>query len=474
MKQRLQIRGLRKRWIINSVGPVTIVLMLIAIFSVLGVTSFYYNSAFSTLEAEARAGADYFNTYSMSSYSTYYRSATQYTATFDSADKIELQFINRYGRIEASTRSLTSGMAPGTPEIDRAMQSGEMERYNGPDPQTGENILAVSCPLKFNGSVVGVMRYVTATRQLDRQVLLTALAIVGVLLVVCCLIAVSNLIFINSVVAPVAEVTEAAKRISGGSYGIQIPNHYSDEMGELVDNINDMSLKISQGEKIQTEFISSVSHELRTPLTAINGWGETLEDETDPQQLRRGIRIITKEARRLTNMVEELLEFSKMQDGRFNLRVEEMDLQAELEDAIYTYREIFRQEGIALEYENPEDLLEAPIIGDPERVKQVLCNLLDNAAKHGGSGKRISVTIRRWDQDYAIDIRDYGPGIPEAELPFVKQRFYKGSSKARGSGIGLAVCDEIAQRHGGRLIIGNAPGGGTVATITLPVKPEEN
>ena len=474
MKQRLQIRGLRKRWIINSVGPVTIVLMLIAIFSVLGVTSFYYNSAFSTLEAEARAGADYFNTYSMSSYSTYYRSATQYTATFDSADKIELQFINRYGRIEASTRSLTSGMAPGTPEIDRAMQSGEMERYNGPDPQTGENILAVSCPLKFNGSVVGVMRYVTATRQLDRQVLLTALAIVGVLLVVCCLIAVSNLIFINSVVAPVAEVTEAAKRISGGSYGIQIPNHYNDEMGELVDNIYDMSLKISQGEKIQTEFISSVSHELRTPLTAINGWGETLEDETDPQQLRRGIRIITKEARRLTNMVEELLEFSKMQDGRFNLRVEEMDLQAELEDAIYTYREIFRQEGIALEYENPEDLLEAPIIGDPERVKQVLCNLLDNAAKHGGSGKRISVTIRRWDQDYAIDIRDYGPGIPEAELPFVKQRFYKGSSKARGSGIGLAVCDEIAQRHGGRLIIGNAPGGGTVATITLPVKPEEN
>ena len=474
MKQRLQIRGLRKRWIINSVGPVTIVLMLIAIFSVLGVTSFYYNSAFSTLEAKARAGADYFNTYSMSSYSTYYRSATQYTATFDSADKIELQFINRYGRIEASTRSLTSGMAPNTPEIQRAMQTGEMERYNGPDPQTGENILAVSCPLKFNGSVVGAMRYVTATRQLDRQVLLTALAIIGVLLVVCCLIAVSNLIFINSVVAPVAEVTEAAKRISGGSYGIQIPNHYSDEMGELVDNINDMSLKISQGEKIQTEFISSVSHELRTPLTAINGWGETLEDETDLQQLRRGLRIITKEARRLTNMVEELLEFSKMQDGRFNLRVEEMDLQAELEDAIYTYREIFRQEGIALEYENPEDLLEAPIIGDPERVKQVLCNLLDNAAKHGGSGKRISVTIRRWDQDYAIDIRDYGPGIPEAELPFVKQRFYKGSSKARGSGIGLAVCDEIAQRHGGRLIIGNAPGGGTVATLTLPVKPEEN
>jgi len=170
----------------------------------------------------------------------------------------------------------------------------------------------------------------------------------------------SNLSLINGVVAPVAVVTDAAKRISGGSYGIQIPNKYSDEMGELVDNINDMSLKISQSEKMQTEFISSVSHELRTPLTAITGWGETLlaDESGDMDQLRRGVRIILNESRRLTNMVEELLEFSKMQDGRFTLRVERVDLQAELEDAIYTYRELFRQDGIALEYESGGELFE--------------------------------------------------------------------------------------------------------------------
>ena len=240
-------------------------------------------------------------------------------------------------------------------------------------------------------------------------------------------------------------------------------------MGELVDNINDMSLKISQSEKMQTEFISSVSHELRTPLTAINGWGETLEDEDDPEQLRRGIAIITKEARRLTNMVEELLEFSKMQDGRFNLQVEPMDLQAELEDAVYTYRQLFRQEGIELEYDDGGELYTAPFTGDSERIKQVLCNLLDNAAKHGGSGKRIVVAIRQTRDDYIITIRDFGPGIPEAELPFIKQKFYKGSSKARGSGIGLAVCDEIVGRHGGTLAVGNAEGGGTIVTIALPI-----
>ena len=228
-------------------------------------------------------------------------------------------------------------------------------------------------------------------------------------------------------------------------------------------------MKIGQSEKMQTEFISSVSHELRTPLTAINGWGETLEEESDPEQLRRGIGIITKEARRLTNMVEELLEFSKMQDGRFTLLVEEMDLQAELEDAVYTYRQLFRQEGIELEYEDNGEVYTQPITGDPERIKQVLCNLLDNAAKHGGSGKRISVAMRRADKDYLITIRDYGPGIPEAELPFIKQKFYKGSSKARGSGIGLAVCDEIVERHGGTLTVANAEGGGTLVTVSLPI-----
>jgi signal transduction histidine kinase len=283
------------------------------------------------------------------------------------------------------------------------------------------------------------------------------------------LIIVSNLLFINNVVEPVAVVTESAKRISAGSYGFQIENKYSDELGELVDNINDMSMKIGQNEKMKSEFISSVSHELRTPLTAINGWGETiLEDPTgDSAQIRRGVRIILNESRRLSTMVEELLDFSKMEDGRFTLRIEQVDLQAELEDAIFTYRELFRQEGIELEYEPLEDLM-PEISGDAERLKQVFCNVLDNASKHGGAGKRIVVSISREDREQVVRVRDYGPGVPEAELPFVKQKFYKGSSKARGSGIGLAVCDEILQLHGGTFEIGNAEGGGAVVTIRLP------
>lgn len=351
MKERLRIRGLRKRWILNSVGPVILILVLAAILASATVANNYYGSARSTLEAKAKAGADYFNSYSMSSYSEYYRNASLYAASFDST-RIELQFLNLYGRVDNSTQGVAAGTAPQTPELARALESGSIEVFSGKDPVTGESVMAVTTPLKFNGSTVAFMRYVTATRQIDHQILLTILIISAIIAGVICLVLISSLLFINSVVAPVAEVTDAAKRISGGSYGIQLPNPYTDEMGELVDNINDMSLKISQSEKIQTEFISSVSHELRTPLTAINGWSETLLEDDDPAQLRRGLHIILKESRRLTNMVEELLEFSKMQDGRFTLRIEDVDLQTEFEDAVYTYQELFRQDGIRLEYDD--------------------------------------------------------------------------------------------------------------------------
>ena len=111
-----------------------------------------------------------------------------------------------------------------------------------------------------------------------------------------------------------------------------------------------------------------------------------------------------------------------------------------------------------------------PISGDPERLRQVFCNLLDNAAKHGGAGKRIDVSIKQVLTDAVIRIRDYGPGVPENELPFLKNKFYKGSSKARGSGIGLAVCEEIVSRHEGRLDMSNAEDGGFVASITIPIE----
>ena len=466
----IRLRGLRQRWIINTVMPVFILIVLIVVLFSAGVSSYYYGTMQKGLETRAQAIANSFNEYFMDSgYISFYPKAVQAADSFEDKDRIELQFISSSGRIQVSTSGLTAGTSPGTGDITQAIETAEMTPFRGWDPETGENIMAVSHPLVFHGNVVGVMRLVTSLRAANRQVMLAVLAICLIALLCMVLIVISNLLFINNVVEPVAVVSEAAKRIAAGSYGFQIEQKYTDELGELVDNINDMSRQIGQNEKMKSEFISSVSHELRTPLTAINGWGETiLEDPTgDPVQMRRGIRIILNEARRLSTMVEELLEFSKMEDGRFTLRIEETDLQAEFEDAIFTYRELFRQEGIELRYEaGDEDL--PPIPGDPERLKQVFCNVLDNAAKHGGAGKRIDASIVREGGEQVVRVRDYGPGVPEEELPYVKQKFYKGSSKARGSGIGLAVCDEIINLHNGTFTIENADGGGTEVTIRLP------
>ena len=470
----LRLRGLRQRWIFNSILPILALLVLVVTLFSAGVSNYYYGTMQKGLETRAQALANSFNEYFMDNgFSSYYQKAVQSAESFEDKNRIELQFIGSSGRIQVSTSGLTAGTSPGTDDITRALQENDMVPYQGRDLETGEEILAVSCPLTINGRAVGIMRLVTSLREVDRQVMLAVLAIFLVALLCMLLVVISNLLFINNVVEPVAVVTEAAKRISAGSYGARIENKYSDELGELVDNINDMSLKISQNEKMKSEFISSVSHELRTPLTAINGWGETiLEDDLtdDPEQLRRGIRVIVNESRRLSTMVEELLDFSKMEDGRFTLQIEDVDLQAELEDAIFTYQELFRQDGIALEYHPGDGDLLPLIQGDSERLKQVFCNVLDNAAKHGGAGRRITASVNQEGGHQVVRIRDYGPGIPEEELPFVKQKFYKGTSRARGSGIGLAVCDEIIGLHGGTFSIGNADGGGAVVTIKLPVR----
>lgn len=467
-----ELHGLRQRWMFNSMSMVVLIVVLCCGLFSAGLAAYYYGNVQNAMTAQAKASINFLNRSVISSYEEFYSIAYSYTQSFPEKDKMEMQFLDHGGKIETSSYNLTAGLSPGTSDIATALGAGTVGVFIGKDPHTGEKILSVSCPLTYDGTSVGALRYVISTRLIDRQLFLSCLLIFGVGSAMLIMVFFSNMVFIRGIVEPVGEVTEAVQHISSGSYGLQIENKYSEEIGALVDSINEMSVKLSQNEKMQREFISSVSHELRTPLTAINGWGETLlgDSRSDPVQLRRGVGIILKESRRLTNMVEELLQFSRMQDGRFTLEVEPVDIQAEFEDAIYTYREMFRQDGIEVHYDDGS-FDGIPIIeGDPERLKQVFCNLMDNAAKHGGSGGRIDASIEMEDKKAVLTIRDHGPGVPEQDLPFVKQKFYKGNSKVRGSGIGLAVVDEIVMRHGGRFDIANAEGGGCLVRLTFPLK----
>ena len=268
---------------------------------------------------------------------------------------------------------------------------------------------------------------------------------------------------------PLRELTDLCGRISDGGYGLQISADHPGEIGQLTDAVNLMSEKICANEKLQSEFISSVSHELRTPLTAITGWSETmLFDEDIHGTSRRGLEIIGREAGRLTNMVNDLLEFTRIQDGRFKLTMETVDIAAEVEDAILAYSDLLRKENMEVSYTEPEELL--PLInGDPERLRQVFLNILDNAAKYGKGSEQVDVGLTCTESHIIVSFRDYGPGIPADELAHVKEKFYKGSGHVRGNGIGLAVCDEIVTRHGGELQLANAEGGGAIVTVKLPI-----
>ena len=461
--------GLRRRWLLNSLW----IIIALSTVCVVAVTTafavYYYSNMESDMRYRATTTTDFFSDYVNQSYNEYYQSCINYAKTFEERNHIELQFINARGQMVASSYGNWIGEPPATHDIADALSNRAPNTFLGKDPATGERIMAVSNPMIYtNGEVIGVLRYVTSTKYVDQQIVIVALIALAASLLIVTVVVVNSDYYIRTILVPVTEITEKAKKIAGGSYGIQIQAKYDDEIGDLANTINEMSAQISQNEKMQAEFISSLSHELRTPLTAINGWSETiLDSDTLDPETTRGMRIISREAKRLTEMVVELLDFTRMQDGRMTLNVEETDIRGEFEDTVYMYGTRLKQEGIHINYmDNDDDIPEIPC--DAKRLRQVFLNILDNAAKHGGEGKKIDASMHLEGDSVVVRIRDYGPGIPEDEIPLVKRKFYKGSSKARGSGIGLAVCDEIVEMHGGSLTLENAPGGGALVTVRLP------
>lgn len=462
--------SLRNRWLSNTVIVFCVLgLVCIALISTI-FAIYYYTNMRSDMRARASQASQFFSSYIDQNYEEYCQSCITYTKNFDMSNAMELQFLDAQGNLIASSYGYWAREAPSTGEIAKAISSREPNDYIGINPDTGEHIIAVSYPMIYsNGQVVGVLRYVSSTRLVNLQIVYIALTSLGVFALLLAVLLLSSNHYIHSIVVPIDEITQKAKKIANGSYGAQIQKTYNDEIGELVDTINDMSTKISCNEKMQADFISSLSHELRTPLTAINGWTETiLYDENLDEQTARGMKIIYKETERLTEMVVDLLDFSRMQDNRLTLNMELTDIQAEFEDTVYMYSSRLAQDGIRLECLDSDQQI-PPIDCDSKRMRQVFLNILDNAAKHGREGGRIEAAMSHEKDMIVVRIRDFGPGIPENELPMVKKKFYKGSSNTRGTGIGLAVCDEIVDMHGGTLTLENAQGGGTLVTIRLPI-----
>ena len=461
--------GLRRRWLWNTAAVVASVGLVCALAVTVLFALTDYSNLHANLRLRAETAAEALNGVQNQEYEDFSQTCLDAVQSFSQRNTLEVQFVDPEGNVLSTSYGIPTTSALETPEIAEAVRTRGAQDYFGKDPETGKRILAVSAPIIYrNGEVIGVLRFVTATRRMEQHIgavlavsLLAAAGLTGATLL-------SNNYCIRSILLSVAEITQKARRIAGGTYGIQIEILSHDELGELAEAINDLSNQLSQNEKMQSEFISSLSHELRTPLTAITGWSETLlGGDTLDAETARGMRIILREARRLTEMVVDLLDFTRMQDGRMTLNVEPADIRSEFEDTVYMYSSRLVQEGIALELEeNDQDIPEIPC--DAKRLRQVFLNVLDNAAKHGGEGKRILASMHYDGSTVLFRIRDFGPGIPEDELSLVKKKFYRGSSKTRGTGIGLAVCEEIVTMHGGTLTLENAEGGGTLVTIALP------
>ncbi len=276
-------------------------------------------------------------------------------------------------------------------------------------------------------------------------------------------------------------LSAAAAQIAQGDFSAseKIEHKYDDEIGDLCDAVSDMAKDLQTTEQMKNDFISRVSHELRTPLTAIKGWAETMQlserGTLDRRTFDRGMGVIIKESSRLTGIVEELLDFGRIQSGRMVLINEKIDIIAEFDETVYMLKERATEEGIHLLYDEDDTVYYPPVYGDRNRLRQVFLNVLDNALKYTPKGGVVAAQVIYTKDDpdvIKIVVTDSGCGISAEDLPRVKEKFYKANQKVGGSGIGLAVADEIMNLHHGSLNIESGEGVGTTVTLTIPVYKE--
>lgn len=469
--------GITKRWFLSVASIILAILITVALSMFLLFRSYYYGFADMTLDSySGDEMTAVLNLYADSNSSSFETAASEYVSNFADKNTVAVWAVDASGKILLSSSGFSIGDNVEMPDFTAAMQSNEgTAKWTGRLP-SGEKIMAASYIIRYsNGEIAGAVRFMVSLRVIDEQLAVMAMIIVAAALLMFAVVMVSSIVFIRSIVNPVKSVGETAKRIADGDLAARIDHYpYNDEIGELCNTINDMAAKLSTADRMKNDFISTISHELRTPLTAIKGWGETLLQigDTDPAMTERGMGVIISEATRLNDMVEELLDFSRMSSGRMKLVTEKMDALAELDEVVFTFKERAIKEGIEIVYNVPS--LPAPMTGDPSRIKQVFYNILDNALKYSEEGGKIVVLVEMPNPaSLVISFCDYGSGIPAEDLPHVKEKFYKANTTVRGSGIGLAVADEIIRLHRGTLDIDSVYGEGTTVRITLPIDPSE-
>ena len=464
----MAVRRITRRWLINSFGVILVILAGLVIVGSFTVREYYYSLVRQALESRMTTLSALMDTYANDSSADFTSEIRSMVANFEEKNRMELMAINGQGMVVITSSGFQSSEKLSTPDYQEALIAPNGTGVHRGEIN-GEHVMSLSRRAPTASEELSAIRLSVALTAVDKQIWLMILLIASLGLMVVLFVAISSSYFINSIIAPLGAVGNAAKQIAQGDFQAKIEKKHDDEIGDLADVINDMAEELGAAERMKNDFISSVSHELRTPLTAIKGWGETLRDADagDKELIQKGMQVIIGETERLSSMVEDLLDFSRMQTGRLSLIMSRMDLVAELSEAVLMFTERAKREGLSLLYDEPEIFL--TVIGDKNRLRQVFVNILDNALKYSDSGDTVEVTAKAQGDFAVITIADTGIGISKEDLPNVKAKFFKANSTRRGSGIGLAVADEIINLHGGKLTLDSVEGKGTTVTIQIPL-----
>jgi signal transduction histidine kinase len=227
-------------------------------------------------------------------------------------------------------------------------------------------------------------------------------------------------------------------------------------------------------DRLQREFVQNVSHELRTPLASIRVFGELMRSGrvATPDKVREYGEHIENESRRLCQLVENILDFSRIESGRKVYRLEERELAGVVRDVLQAFASRLQREGFVVELVVPDDTL-PPVRIDEAAIGHALGNLIDNAIKYSGASRRISVTLAVDDGDLVVAVRDFGIGIPREEHERIFDRFHRVGRglvhDVKGSGLGLAIVKHIAEAHSGSVTVSSNPGRGSVFALRLPL-----
>lgn len=470
------LKGITKRWATNTLLITALVLLVLIASCYLFVVEYYRNYVVTYLSGYANETVTtYFTPYVDGSDEVFAQKAKEFTDSFPDKSRVEVQVIDKNGDIVVSSSGFTS--SPGIGDMKDVKEAQESStgvcKWFGFN-ENGEHVVSVAMtlPKTANGEFSGAVRYVTSMKGIDMQLISFLIILLVVYFVALFFVSLSGVFFVQTIVAPVQKINETAKLIAKGNYDVRIETEGKehDEITELAESINTMIAEVAAGDKMKNDFISTVSHELRTPLTAIKGWGEMLKelDGEDREISRRGTEVIINESERLSHLVEELLDFSRMQSGNMTLRLEKIDVLAELDEAVFVFKERSKRDSIEIKYNAPE--IPAPMMGDPNRIKQVFVNVLDNAFKYNKQGGLVTVDAIVSGETLTIHVSDTGCGIAPEDIPNVKKKFYKANIQVRGSGIGLAVVDEIIRLHEGVFEINSELDVGTTVTIILPIE----